>query len=258
MAALAAVPEMRRGPPSAGDHAGGRGAGPDGRDAGVPCHRPMGAAAHPHPTPALGLLSLPDHSAVGRALPRNLAAHADRGRPRRTEHGGGHLSGAGAPEHGAPGVGREDPAPFGLRHGGPAAPRGRGAASALALGGPGRWGEKDNEIPGAQRVLATLPLEDTLVTADALPAQTTTAPLIGDRGGESRLTVKANPPRLHPWLAHSRPGDFSPSTDGDREGPRPDRHPHDSGGAGLARDRVPVRSAGSPAHAGDGAAPPPD
>ena len=118
-------------------------------------------------------------------------------------------------------------------------------------------GDKDNEIPGAQRVLATLPLEDTLVTAEALPTQTTTAPLIGDRGGEYLLTVNANPPRLHPWLAHSRPGDVSPSADGDRAGPRPDRHPHDSGGAGLARDRVPVRPAGSPAHAGDGAAPRP-
>ena len=72
-------------------------------------------------------------------------------------------------------------------------------------------GEKENEIPVAQRVLATLPLDDTLVTADALPTQTPTAPLIGDRGGESRLTVQANPPRLHPRLAHSLPGDVSPS-----------------------------------------------
>ena len=119
-------------------------------------------------------------------------------------------------------------------------------------------GEKENEIPVAQRVLATLPLDDTLVTADALPTQTPTAPLIRDRGGESRLTVQANPPRLHPRLAHSLPGDVSPSATGDRAGPRPDRNAYDSGVARLARDRVPVRPAGGPADPGDGAAPPHD
>ena len=119
-------------------------------------------------------------------------------------------------------------------------------------------GEKENEIPVAQRVLATLPLEDTIVTADALHTQTATAQLIGDRGGEYLLTVKANQPSLHQLLANSLPWDFSPSPDGGREGPRPDRNPHDSGVAGLARDRVPVRPAGGPAHAGDGAASPHD
>ena len=116
-------------------------------------------------------------------------------------------------------------------------------------------GEKENEIPVAQRVLATLPLEDTIVTADALHTQTATAQLIGDRGGEYLLTVKANQPSLHQLLANSLPWDFSPSPDGGREGPRPDRNPHDSGVAGLARDRVPVRPAGGPADPGDGAVP---
>ncbi len=65
-------------------------------------------------------------------------------------------------------------------------------------------GEKENASAVTQRVRATGPLDETLVTAAALHTQTTTAPLMGDRGGQYLLTVKANPPSLHPLLAHRR------------------------------------------------------
>ena len=203
---------------------------------GRPGYRAIGPWAQrltPPPTPALGLLSLPDPPAVAAYLARVLPSTGPLALDGKTRRPSASATAAQRPLVGV------------VRH------------RLWHWVAQADGGDKDNEIPGAQRVLATLPLEDTLVTAEALPTQTTTAQLIGDRGGEYLLTVNANPPRLHPWLAHSRPGDVSPSADGDRAGPRPDRHPHDSGGAGLARDRVPVRPAGSPAHAGDGAAPRP-
>ena len=110
-------------PSSAGDPARGRGAGPAGPDARLPRHRPGGAAAHPHPTPAPGRLSVPDRPAGGTSLARR------------------------AP-HRAAGARRPDPAPLGLSYGGPAASLGSGAASALAFGGPGRWGGQRKRNPG--------------------------------------------------------------------------------------------------------------
>ena len=61
-------------------------------------------------------------------------------------------------------------------------------------------GEKENEIPVAQRVLNTLPLKNTIVTADALHTQTDTARQIVAQGGEYVLTVKANQPTLFQTL----------------------------------------------------------
>lgn len=61
-------------------------------------------------------------------------------------------------------------------------------------------GEKENEIPVAQRVLATLSLRGTVVTADALHTQSDTARQIVEQGGEYLLTVKGNQPSLYRTL----------------------------------------------------------
>ena len=60
-------------------------------------------------------------------------------------------------------------------------------------------GEKENEIPVAQHVLKTIPLEGTIVTADALHTQVETARQTVEQGGEYLLTVKANQPSLYQW-----------------------------------------------------------
>lgn len=61
-------------------------------------------------------------------------------------------------------------------------------------------GEKENDIPVAQRVLSTLPLRNTIVTADALHTQADTARQIVAQGGEYVLTVKGNQPSLRQTL----------------------------------------------------------
>lgn len=61
-------------------------------------------------------------------------------------------------------------------------------------------GEKENEIPVAQHVLKTIPLEGTIVTADALHTQVETARQTVEQGGEYLLTVKANQPSLYQML----------------------------------------------------------
>ena len=116
-------------------------------------------------------------------------------------------------------------------------------------------GEKENEIPVAQRVRDTLPLTDTIVTADALHPQTATAQQIVDRGGEYLFTVQQNQPTLHQLLAHGLDGSFSPSADRPRERARSPRDPHDSSPARLSPDRVPGGGTGRPARTGDGASP---
>ena len=102
----------------------------------------------------------------------------------------------------------------------------------LHLVAPADVGEKENAIPVAQRVLGTLPLDDTIVTADALHTQTATAQQIVDRGGDYLLTMKANQPRRQQLLA-GLDGRFFPSADHAGQRPRPDRDPHDSGPAGV-------------------------
>ena len=71
-------------------------------------------------------------------------------------------------------------------------------------------GEKENEIPVAQRVLQTIPLQGAIVTADALHTQVETARQVVEQGGEYVFTVKANQPSLHQTLA-ALDWRFSPS-----------------------------------------------
>ncbi len=58
-------------------------------------------------------------------------------------------------------------------------------------------GEKTNEIPVAQALLATLPIAGRVITADALHTQVRTARLILARQADYLLPVKENQPRLY-------------------------------------------------------------
>jgi len=71
----------------------------------------------------------------------------------------------------------------------------------LALIAQAEVGEKENEIPVAQRILGTLALQGTVVTADALHTQAGTARQIVAQGGEYLFTVKGNQPSLYDTLA---------------------------------------------------------
>lgn len=93
-------------------------------------------------------------------------------------------------------------------------------------------GEKENEIPVAQRVWGTLLLDNTIVTADAWHTQTATAQPIVDRGGDYLLTVQANQPNLQQLLA-GLDWRFFPSADHAGQSPWPHRDPHDAGPAGV-------------------------
>lgn len=110
---------------------------------------------------------------------------------------------------------------------------------------------KENEIPAAQRLLECIPLEDTVVTADAMHTQEKTANMIVRRGGEYLFTVKDNQPSLHQTLAAL---DWAFSPLGDNAGQRAwtggtaiDPGAARPGGGGLS-----ARRAGGPA-ATDGA-----
>jgi hypothetical protein len=61
-------------------------------------------------------------------------------------------------------------------------------------------GEKHNEIPVGRRVLKTLALDGTIVTADAMHTQAQTADQIVAQGGDYVFTVKANQPSLRQTL----------------------------------------------------------
>ena len=72
--------------------------------------------------------------------------------------------------------------------------------------------DKGSEIPALRDLLATMDLDGTVVTADALHCQRRSAAFITDAGGDYVLTVKANQPNLRaalkklPWAqvpAHS-------------------------------------------------------
>ena len=88
----------------------------------------------------------------GRTLPRTVAAHADRGRPRRAEHGGGPHAGAAGP---APGRWRET-----ARPGGPAPSLGGGAASARHVGPRPRGRQRKRNPGGPARAGPLAPRRD--------------------------------------------------------------------------------------------------
>lgn len=108
---------------------------------------------------------------------------------------------------------------------------------------------KQNEIPAAQRLLALLPLEDTVVTADALHTQDKTARLIVERGGEYLFTVKDNQPTLHRELAQLD-WRFSPPVDDTRQGPRTGRETDDPDHPDAGLHSLPARRAGGTDPAG--------
>ncbi len=74
--------------------------------------------------------------------------------------------------------------------------------------------DKTNEITALPDLLASLPLDDVVVTADALHTQRDTARfLVCDKGADYLLVVKDNQPTLHQKLQRLLPQSaFSPST----------------------------------------------
>lgn len=74
--------------------------------------------------------------------------------------------------------------------------------------------DKTNEIKALPGLLASLPLDDVVVTADALHTQRDTARfLVCDKGADYLLVVKDNQPTLHQKLQRLLPQSaFSPST----------------------------------------------
>src|SRR5690606_31724109 len=54
----------------------------------------------------------------------------------------------------------------------------------------------ENEITAARALLATLSLDGSLVTGDAIHAQAETAQLVLDRGGDYLFALKANRPAM--------------------------------------------------------------
>jgi predicted transposase YbfD/YdcC len=74
--------------------------------------------------------------------------------------------------------------------------------------------EKENEIPALPQLLGPLPLDDVVVTADALHTQRDTARfLVTQKGADYLLVVKDNQPTLHRHLQRLLPQSaFSPST----------------------------------------------
>jgi len=85
--------------------------------------------------------------------------------------------------------------------------------------------DKTNEITALPDLLASLPLDDVVVTADALHTQRDTARfLVCDKGADYLLVVKDNQPSLHQKLQRLLPQSaFFPSTHPGGEGPRPAR-----------------------------------
>jgi predicted transposase YbfD/YdcC len=74
--------------------------------------------------------------------------------------------------------------------------------------------DKTNEITALPDLLAALPLDDVVVTADALHTQRDTARfLVSEKGADYLLVVKDNQPTLHQKLQRLLPQSaFSPST----------------------------------------------
>jgi hypothetical protein len=138
-------PRDAPGPSSASDPAGGRGARRMGGMSGDRAIGPWAQGLTPTPRQRLGCFRSP-------TTRRWIVPSIDTWRRTLIAVDPDALSTAGATylarraQHRAPGAGWEDPAPFGLRHGGPAP--GGGAPSARALGGPGRCRREGKRDPG--------------------------------------------------------------------------------------------------------------
>lgn len=70
---------------------------------------------------------------------------------------------------------------------------------------------KTNEHKATLQLLKMLPLQGSLVTGDAAPAQKEVCAAILKGGGDYFLTVKDNQPTLKQDIARVFEGDFSPS-----------------------------------------------
>jgi GNAT superfamily N-acetyltransferase len=87
-------------------------------------------------------------------------------------------------------------------------------------------GDKTNEIPCLQPLLDPLPLQGTVVTADALHTQTETARyLVEDKHADYVFTVKENQPTLRQDIADLQLEAFPPTAHGDHQRPRTPRDP---------------------------------
>lgn len=64
-------------------------------------------------------------------------------------------------------------------------------------------GERENELSQALPLLQQIPVQDTVVTGDAMFAQRTLCEEVVRRGGHYLVEVKDNQPRLHQEIAHS-------------------------------------------------------
>lgn len=71
-----------------------------------------------------------------------------------------------------------------------------GAGARVAVG-QAAVAEGENEILAARALLETLALDGLLVTGDAMHAQTETARLVRDKGGDYLFTLKTNRPLMH-------------------------------------------------------------
>ena len=178
------------------------------------------------------ILTMVDGDALDRAICAYLTAVLERPEPRRVALDGKTLRGSGSET-------------TGQRHLLSAVRHGLG----IVLGQVEVDG-KENEIPAAQRLLEILPLQDTVVTADAMHTQTDTARAIVEQGGEYLFTVKENQPSLHQALS-ALDWAFSPLADDGGQGPRPDGTANDPGSAHAERAGLSVRRASGPDRACD-------
>jgi hypothetical protein len=82
--------------------------------------------------------------------------------------------------------------------------------------------EKTNEIPKLPELLAPLPLEGAVITADAMHTQTESARYIVEtKKADYLFTVKDNQPTLRQDISDLKLESFPPSTHHDRKRPRP-------------------------------------
>jgi predicted transposase YbfD/YdcC len=82
--------------------------------------------------------------------------------------------------------------------------------------------QKSNEIPAVQDMLDSLHIKNTLISADAMHAQTETAKNIISKGGDYLFTVKGNQPTLLYDIERLHEKTFSPCIHDDAKGSRQD------------------------------------